>query len=163
MANRVFVIADTHFGHKNVIEFEKEFRPFQTIEEHDDELVYRWNNTVNKNDTIWHLGDVLFGKDSFETLKRLKGVKKLVMGNHDHYPIELYLEHFNSVHSSVKLRNALFSHIPVHPNQLLRFPANIHGHMHSKELNSPYYACVSVEHTELAPVLLDKIMLRFPL
>ncbi len=80
MVNRVFVIADTHFGHKNVIEFEKEFRPFQTIEEHDDELVYRWNNTVNKNDTIWHLGDVLFGRDAFETLRRLKGVKSWLWG-----------------------------------------------------------------------------------
>lgn len=162
MTNRVFVIADTHFGHKKVIEFENEFRPFQTIEEHDDELVYRWNNTVNKNDTIWHLGDVLFGRGAFETLKRLKGVKKLVLGNHDHYPIELYLEHFNSVHSSVKLRNALFTHIPIHPNQLLRFRANVHGHMHSKSLNSPNYACVSVEHTDLAPVLIDKVMQRFP-
>lgn len=162
MVNRVFGIADTHFGHKNVIEFEKEARPFNTIEEHDEEVIYRWNSTVKKNDTVWHLGDVLFGRDSFETLKRLNGIKKLVLGNHDHYPIELYLEHFNSVHSSVKLRNALFTHIPIHPNQLLRFRANVRGHMHSNSLNSPNYICISAEQTNLAPVLLDKVTQGFP-
>lgn len=43
MVNRVFVIADTHFGHKRIIEpnMEKGSRPFNTIEEHDaEELAY---------------------------------------------------------------------------------------------------------------------------
>lgn len=46
--NRVFVIADTHFHHSKILEFEKESRPFNTIEEHDAELIYRWNSVVKK-------------------------------------------------------------------------------------------------------------------
>ena len=57
--NRVFVIADTHFGHKRVIEFEAAARPFATVEEHDAELVRRWNAVVKPKDTVWHVGDVL--------------------------------------------------------------------------------------------------------
>lgn len=159
MTNRVFVIADTHFGHKNVIEFEKEARPFATIEEHDDELVRRWNDTVKKNDTVWHLGDVLFGRAAFDTLRRLNGVKKLVLGNHDHYPTADYLEHFNAVYGCVKLRGCIFSHIPVHPYQLGRFKANVHGHMHSATMDDPRYICVSAEQTGLAPALLDTVLL----
>jgi calcineurin-like phosphoesterase family protein len=59
--NRVFVTSDTHFGHKRVIEFEAAHRPFATIEEHDRELIARWNATVKPKDTVWHLGDVYFG------------------------------------------------------------------------------------------------------
>ena len=33
--NTVFVISDTHFGHSKILDFEKESRPFATIEEHD--------------------------------------------------------------------------------------------------------------------------------
>ena len=39
----------------------------------------RWNATVKPKDTVWHLGDMLFGRGSFATLRLLNGVKKLVM------------------------------------------------------------------------------------
>lgn len=162
MSNRVFIIADTHFGHKNVIQFEAEHRPFSTIEEHDDELVRRWNDTVRKNDTVWHLGDVLFGEAAFDTLARLNGVKRLVLGNHDGYPAEKYLQHFSSVHGCVRLRGCIFTHMPVHPAQLARYRANIHGHTHHYVIDDARYVCVSVEQTGLAPVLLDTVMLRVP-
>ena len=155
MANRVFVIADTHFGHKQVINFESEHRPFTTIQKHDAELVYRWNSVVNKKDTVWHLGDVLFGREAFATLGLLNGVKKLVMGNHDKYPSHLYLEHFNQIVGSVKLRDCILTHIPIHPDQFRRSKFNIHGHMHGNKLDDPRYINVSCENTGLAPILLD--------
>ncbi len=160
MTNRIFIISDTHFGHKRICEYEPINRPFATIEEHDEELVYRWNNTVKKNDTIWHLGDVLFSENSFDTLKRLNGIKKLVMGNHDNYPIERYKEHFSHICGSVRLRECIFTHIPVHPGQFGRFKANVHGHMHSVMMEDVRYINVSVECQNLAPMLLDTVMLR---
>ena len=162
MVNRVFVIADTHFGHKRIIEsgMEKQARDFETIEKHDEELVYRWNTTVKKNDTIWHLGDVGFGENFWDYVAQLNGIKKLVMGNHDNHATELYLKHFSRLYGCIKLRNAIFSHAPVHPNQLRRFPMNIHGHMHSRSVGDPAYVCVSVEQTDLAPILLDTVLHR---
>jgi len=50
--NRVFAIGDTHFGHKRIIEFEAVNRPYATIEEHDRDLVARWNAAVKPNDTV---------------------------------------------------------------------------------------------------------------
>lgn len=160
--NRIFIISDTHFGHAKICEFEHAARPFASVEEHDDELVRRWNDAVKPKDTVWHLGDVLFGEGAFDTLARLNGVKKLVMGNHDHYPIARYAEHFSTIQGAVKMRECIFTHIPVHPNQLYRFRANIHGHLHSKTMGDDRYVNVSAEQINLTPVLLDKVLAKLP-
>lgn len=159
MSNRVFIISDTHFGHKKILEFEAEARPFNSIEEHDEELIKRWNSVVSKTDTVWHLGDVLFGRRSFEILSRLNGYKKLVKGNHDHYPNELYAEHFTKICGAVEYRGCILTHIPVHPEQLqYRFKYNIHGHMHSSLINDDRYINVSAEQINLTPVLFDELL-----
>lgn len=158
--NRVFIISDTHFGHAKILEFQAHTRPFRDIGEHDEALVMRWNGVVRPKDTVWHLGDVLFGRDSFAILGRLNGIKKLVMGNHDRYPSRLYLEHFNSVSGAVKFNGCILTHVPVHPEQFGRYSANIHGHLHSKTLEDERYINVSADHIGLAPVPLDEIMER---
>lgn len=153
--NRVFVIADTHFGHKRIIEFEATYRPFATIEEHDRALVERWNAAVKPKDTVWHLGDVFFGKEGHLIMAALHGLKKLVLGNHDHYPLEVYQRYFSKIFGAAEHGGCILTHIPVHPNQLeKRYARNIHGHMHHNKLADPRYVCVSAEHTGLAPILM---------
>lgn len=158
MSGRLFVIGDTHFGHRNIIKFEKAHRNFETIEEHDEALVERWNAVVRKRDTVYHLGDVLFGIQSFRHLGRLNGIKKLVAGNHDVYPTARYLEYFACVLGSVSLRKCILTHIPVHDGQFHRFELNIHGHLHSRQLEDRRYVCVSAEHSNLTPVPLDFVI-----
>lgn len=166
MLQKVFIISDTHFGHKKIIEFEAQARPFSTIEEHDAELVRRWNGTVGKKDTVWHLGDVYFGKDTHEILGQLNGIKKLVLGNHDHYPLEVYQRYFRKIYGAFAYSHVLLTHVPVHPNQFhgVRFTHNVHGHTHSNRVRllncTPdfRYIPVSVEHLDLRPTLLNKLL-----
>lgn len=158
--NRAFVIGDLHIGHKNIIKYQPKERPFATIEEHDAEIVRRWNNTVHAQDTIWVLGDVAFGLGAFDRLKELKGIKRLVMGNHDHYPAERYLEVFRSLHGAVEVRDCILTHVPVHPSQFGRFRANVHGHLHSQLLEDLRYINVSAERTFLTPLLLIDVLNR---
>ena len=82
-ADRIFFTADTHFGHENIIRFCN--RPFVSIEEHDKELIRRWNAKVPKNGIVFHLGDVGFGdtKRIHDILTELNGSIYLVIGNHD--------------------------------------------------------------------------------
>ena len=160
--NRIFIISDTHFAHANICRYEPVARPFASVGEHDEEVVRRWNDTVKPKDTVWHLGDVLFGECAFATLARLNGVKKLVMGNHDHYPIARYAEHFSTIRGAVQMRDCIFTHIPVHPDQLHRFRANVHGHLHSKTVSDDSYINVSAEQNNLTPVLLDKVLAKLP-
>jgi calcineurin-like phosphoesterase family protein len=154
--NRVYLISDTHFGHSKVLEFEAEARPFKSIAEHDECLIALWNETVKPKDTVWHLGDVGFGIGVFDILPRLNGRKKLVMGNHDRYPADKYLEHFAGVYGAVKLRDYIMTHVPIHDSQFYRFKGNIHGHLHSKVLADERYINVSVERIGLKPVLFDE-------
>lgn len=157
--NRVFATSDTHFGHRKVIEFESTHRPFKSIEEHDRELVARWNATVGKKNTVWHLGDVyLGGKDNHQILGELNGTKRLVLGNHDVYPLEIYQRYFSKIFGAAEYRHCILTHVPVHENQLHRYERNIHGHMHSKKLEDNRYICVSVEHTGLRPILMDTLL-----
>jgi len=159
MSSSVFFISDTHFGHKAIIWFEKEHRPFQTIEEHDEELIQRWNSIVGKRDVVYHLGDVLFGTGSFHrVLSRLLGTKKLVLGNHDRYSKDRYLQYFSKVEGCMKFDDSILTHIPVHPYQLeYRFKYNMHGHMHSKKLDDPRYINLSCEQINLTPKPYEEI------
>lgn len=156
---RIFVTADTHFGHRRILDFESG-RKFASIEEHDREIIARWNATVRKDDTVWHLGDVYFGgKDAHGVLGELNGIKRLVLGNHDVYPLECYQRYFTKIFGAATLRGCVLTHVPVHPQQLEhRFRANIHGHMHSFTLKDPRYTCVSLEQTDLKPILLESII-----
>jgi len=132
--NETFFIADTHFGHKKVIKFEKEHRPFKTIEEHDEELIKRWNDRVCKKDSVWVLGDFCFGKANLDIAGRLNGTKRLVLGNHDLYPAADYLKYFTRICGAVEYKGMLLTHVPVHESQFERYTHNIHGHLHSQNI-----------------------------
>ena len=78
-----FYIADCHFGHKNIIDFDS--RPFADVSEMDEKLIENWNLVVKKNDIIYVLGDFIWAKESQwpNYLERLKGQIVLIKGNHD--------------------------------------------------------------------------------
>lgn len=79
----IFFTSDLHFFHNNVIEFCK--RPYGSVEHMNEELIKNWNTVVGERDHIYILGDISFGKDAQtqEVLDRLKGIKHLIVGNHD--------------------------------------------------------------------------------
>ncbi len=160
--SEVFFIGDTHFGHRKIIQFEETqpFRPFETIEEHDAELIRRWNSVVRKQDSVWHLGDFCFGKANLALAAELNGVKRLVLGNHDMYPAADYLRYFSRLCGIVEYKGAVLSHAPLHESQLSRWHMNIHGHLHTHTLNDPRYVNVSAEQIELTPISYDEILLR---
>lgn len=81
---KTFFISDLHLGHTNALRFDN--RPFSTIEEHDEEIINRWNKTVSHDDQVYILGDVSWhgAETTISILKRLNGGKHLITGNHDH-------------------------------------------------------------------------------
>ncbi len=84
----VFFTADLHLGHANLINGTVgRARPFASIEEHDEALIARWNETVTSNsDDVYVLGDFALGLDAEaleKAFRRLRGRKHLITGNHD--------------------------------------------------------------------------------
>lgn len=89
---------DEKRDHKRINELGKFLIPF-----HDEMLVEKWNDTVDDNDTILHLGDFAF-RGIEEHSKKLKGNKILLRGNHDLKSTKTYLEAgWKDVIESVKL------------------------------------------------------------
>lgn len=79
----IYYISDLHLGHANVIRFDS--RPFDSVEEMEEEIVKRWNKRVKPQDTVNILGDFCWKTESewIRILQRLNGNKVLIRGNHD--------------------------------------------------------------------------------
>ena len=163
--------SDTHFGHKNILEYEKDARPFSSVEEMNERLIDNWNSVVGSSDIIYHLGDFCFGKNNLDIAKRLNGKKRLVLGNHDNLPASSYLDCFEKLYGAHFWKRCILTHVPVHPNNLgSRAFLNVHGHLHSKvvkaktfwneELPDINYFNVSCEQNNLTPFHSDIIMDR---
>jgi calcineurin-like phosphoesterase family protein len=79
----IYFTSDTHFFHGNIIGYCN--RPFADIDTMNEGLIEKWNRRVTPEDTVYHLGDVSFGKleATQAIIQRLNGYKILVKGNHD--------------------------------------------------------------------------------
>ena len=79
MMGNIFLVSDTHFGHKGVTQFLKEdgtkLRPWDSVEEMDEAMVKLWNETVKPTDKVYHLGDVVINRRALGILSRLNGDK----------------------------------------------------------------------------------------
>ena len=78
-----FYIADTHFGHANIIRLCN--RPFSDVNEMDNTMFYNWNNRVSNEDIVYIVGDFAYKSvnDPVNLLRNLNGKKVLIEGNHD--------------------------------------------------------------------------------
>ena len=99
--DRVFFVSDTHFWHTNIIKYCN--RPFDTVEEMNEKLISNWNSVVNKDDTVFHLGDFAFcGPTKAKViLEQLNGNIILVRGNHDYDSV---LKLFNKVYDQLIIK-----------------------------------------------------------
>lgn len=81
----IYFTADTHFGHKNILDFQKNRSVFSSVEEMDSTLISNWNKVVGKGDTVYHLGDFALAPQGRirEILNQLNGHIRLLVGNHD--------------------------------------------------------------------------------
>lgn len=167
----IWLIADTHFGHANIIRYCD--RPFASADKMDEAMIANWNNVVKADDKVFHLGDFALcdAKRIVDIGQRLNGYKILIRGNHDGASDTTYrLAGFKQVSKYPILIEdfLILSHEPVFVNERQCF-ANIFGHVHNNEnyrTFSPDGACVSVERHNYAPVLLDDVrsaieLLRF--
>lgn len=79
-----WMISDTHFHHNAIRKYCE--RPFDTVDEMDEEIIRRWNERVKPHDTVIHLGDFGFlrgEKNQEYYLNQLNGNLILLQGNHD--------------------------------------------------------------------------------
>ena len=156
---KIYVISDTHFNHKNIIEYCN--RPFKTVEEMNEVLIKNWNDVVSQEDTIICLGDFVLGtkENIIEIGTKLNGHKILILGNHDRGTKLAYKEAgFETVygeHAIIDFGKDIgiieFSH---HRKDDSHY-RNLYGHQHDKPLDDESHRCVCVELYNYKPILLE--------
>lgn len=97
--------ADLHLSHELVAKI----RGFDTVTKHDRTLIRNYNELVKDGDEVYIVGDLcMWGPQNFGNMealvKKLKGNKHLILGNHDKLkPFDYVEAGIISVHTSLQL------------------------------------------------------------
>ena len=52
--------SDLHLSHANIIDFCN--RPYDSVDEMNEDIIRIWNETVSNDDEVWVLGDLAMGR-----------------------------------------------------------------------------------------------------
>lgn len=79
----IYLSADHHFGHFNIIKFCN--RPFTNLEMMEEELIRRHNEVVTDGDVTIFAGDFCWRNKAYaeQIIRQLKGQKVFLRGSHD--------------------------------------------------------------------------------
>ena len=134
---------------------------------------------VKTGDTVYHLGDVVMGKDKLDWMNnnwsRLNGSKHLIVGNHDDIKFLVGGGFFQKVSMRRMFPEfgLMFSHVPLHINSLYRYPSkdstekfepeimlNVHGHLHQNPSPEGPYRNVCVETVNYTPINIEELRIK---
>lgn len=170
----IWLTSDLHLFHNK--DFIYEPRGFASIEAMNEAIERNWNDTVNNDDEVYILGDLMVGGKAvsnevgMEVVRRLKGKKHIIIGNHDtNTRIKLYQQEASIVEFQYakmmryKGRSLYLSHYPTFTANLehekpKQWIINFFGHTHTKKRffnNIPFMYNVALDAHENHPVLLD--------
>lgn len=131
----IYFTADMHFGHRAIITMQN--RPFESVEEMNRVLLQNFNAVVQKDDTVYIIGDICHHmkiEDADNLIKKLNGKKYLVRGNHDkNYDPRLFEDIQDFMNISVYGNSFSLMHYP-----MLSWPKkgsgsyHLHGHIHAR-------------------------------
>lgn len=167
-----YFTSDLHIGHDK--EFIWRSRGFSSVEEHDKEILKRWNETVTPEDTVYILGDLCMDKNEKEwndVYKNLNGKKFMIIGNHDtDNKIKIYKEEYAidclglaAHYKYSKKRLFYLCHYPTFVNNHAdrKFIYCLAGHTHSKDVFEYGTHCVynvAVDAHNCVPVSIEQII-----
>lgn len=171
----IYFTSDLHIGH------DKPFlwggRGFSSIEEHDTEILKRWNSVVSVDDTVYILGDLCLGgneKEWDKIFKNLNGQKYVITGNHDtvnkiaRYELDYNMTCYGlaALYKHTKKWIFYLSHYPTFTanfddKQKHRHIINLYGHTHQSTNffnDNPYMYHVGVDSHNFMPVSIEQII-----
>lgn len=158
---KTFFIADTHFGHGNVIGLSK--RPFKDVEEMDGQLIANWNKVVGNDDLVYIIGDFWYrGADSpVNYIRKLSGKKILIKGNHDTKSLknQEFVKEFEEILDIKEIvlgnNRIIMCHYPMLEwNGYFKGSYMVHGHIHN---NLPLHYEVLLKEERLLNAGVDVI------
>lgn len=156
--SNIFFTSDQHYGHYNIIRYCN--RPFETLEEMDQELIKRHNEVVSPKDTVYHLGDFCFSKTKSEAyqkyINKLNGANIFIRGSHDYW---LPKNHRMIIEKKINNVYITMCHYAMRVWPRSHYGSwHLYGHSHGK-LDTPGKTLdVGVDSHDFYPVSFDKIV-----
>jgi len=152
---KYWLTSDTHLNHSRIIEYVN--RPFKSVEHMDRELIRRWNERVEHDDTVFHLGDFAFcrgEKDYNYYAEQLNGKIILVKGNHDG-------RESKSIITSMTIKyHGIDWYMSHEPTPVYKY--NLHGHVHDlwkiKKYHNKYLINCGVDVHNFYPISIEEIL-----
>lgn len=149
----IYFVSDLHFGHGNIIKYEEEFRGrYRTVEEMNEDLIRQWNKLIGRGDTVYNLGDFFFNlkRDKVEGILKRLNYKNMVflVGNHDsNRDLNVFKEYGIEVKYADLIKvNGYKLYLSHYPTILgIKYMYNLHGHLHSNEVDSNYHINVGCD------------------
>lgn len=132
-----WITSDLHFGHKNILKFCPNTRPFSEVSHMDEYLIAHWNSIVQPEDVVFHLGDFAFygATKLANIIDRLNGTIVWVRGNHDKTLTHVLQQRGVHIHDYIECKfkgtKLCMMHFPLAEwNQKYRGAIMLHGHQH---------------------------------
>lgn len=129
---KIFFSGDHHYNHINILSYDNE--PFDTIEEHNYEIMRRHNQLVKKEDVCYLNGDFYFrgGKEARNThyqefLNQMNGRITIVRGNHE--KSNKIIDKIQSASMFISGLKIFVVHDPI--NSKIECDLNIVAHVHT--------------------------------
>ncbi len=137
-------IGDMHLGHRNCLHLDN--RPFSSVQEMNSVLIELWNGRVQKDDDVYVLGDFCYRseEDPVTYLRKLKGKKHLIVGNHDVHLLKntQAMSYFETVEKQMVIKDrdetsevqVFLSHYPTadYPN-MYHGAYHVYAHIHANK------------------------------
>jgi len=167
-----YFISDTHFFHKNIIKFSN--RPFDDVEQMNNQIIHNWNAIVTKQDEVYILGDFVVhgsGEHANNILEQLNGVKYLIKGNHEDYLDDPNFDtsHFKWIkdyhtfeHNNITF--VLFHYPILEWDHFYNDSIHLFGHVHHKKkeylrkILGPRAINVGVDVNNFFPINIDRVL-----
>ena len=149
-----FFTADSHFSTLDKTIIPRDFRPFNSLEKMNEEIIKTWNNDAGADDVIYHLGDFINynGLDNtnyeeyFSYVRKIKSKVVLILGNNENKLLAkefagefkkfkeylLAIGFYDVIEKSMEItiggNNYNLTHRPTDSNLVSKF--NLFGHIH---------------------------------
>ena len=169
----IYFSSDEHFNNYNILKYQADTRPFNSVKEMNEELIKRWNSVVKHGDTVYVLGDFIMGvaEKTQDILDRLNGNIKLIRGNHDSRT-KLKIYEANDIpikeldYLEYKGRFFIMCHFPNENKEFIEMIRRdnseciwLYGHLHGNApkgyVNGTYH--VGVDTNDLTPSSIEQI------
>lgn len=137
MTSNIWFTSDLHFGHRGILGFTDRHTVWSTPDDMDEGIIANLNARIKPGDTVYHLGDFTFHRQSktiLNIMRRLNGDWHHLRGNHDRLkPDVLNAFAWQGDYKRIKVDNqaVILFHYPIISwHGIHRETWHLHGHCH---------------------------------